>query len=559
MLTASVWRQQLAITACFPHRGSDWSAGNVRISLSGGLLVQDRVGARNDETKTRVFISYSRKDMAFADKLEAALKTRGFEVLIDRQEIYAFEDWWKRIEALIGGADAVVFVLSPDAVKSEVALKEVAHAASLSKRFAPIVCRPVDDAVVPEALRRLNFIFFDDPERFDQGADRLVEALGTDIGWVRQHTEYGEAERRWSAAGRPGGLLLRSPALEVAEYWIGSRPADAPEPTKEIRGFIAASRQGARSSQRLRRIALGSIFALMVIIILGLVGVIKQDFLKAEWLWWTVTRPYAAAQVWRYVLNAGQEQALETGQSFRECAQDCPEMVVVPAGSYSMGGERPYERPQHIVTISRAFAVSKYELTFTEWNACIKAGGCDGYTPNDQGFGRQERPVINVSWDDAQRYVGWLSEVTGRAYRLLSESEYEYAARGGTTTAYPWGDDIKLNGQVMANCIGCGSKWDGKQTAPVGSFRSNKFGLFDMVGNVFEWTADCRHDGYDGAPTNGSGWLADNGGDCSNRVGRGGSYGNPPVELRAGSRYGFTVGNRSVYVGFRVARTLLTP
>jgi hypothetical protein len=109
--------------------------------------------------KTKVFISYSRKDMAFADKLEAALKARGFEVLIDRQEIYAFEDWWRRIEALIGGADTVAFVLSPDAVKSDVALKEVAHAASLNKRFAPIVCRRVEDGTVPEALRRLNFIF----------------------------------------------------------------------------------------------------------------------------------------------------------------------------------------------------------------------------------------------------------------------------------------------------------------------------------------------------------------------------------------------------------------
>lgn len=172
------------------------------------LLVQDTLGARIVGTKTRVFISYSRKDMAFADQLEAALKARGFEVLIDRQEIYAFEDWWKRIQALIGNADTVVFVLSPDAAKSDVALKEVAHAASLNKRFAPIVCRHVDDAAVPDALRRLNFIFFDDPERFDESADKLADALRTDIGWIRQHTEYGEAERRWASAGRPNSLLL---------------------------------------------------------------------------------------------------------------------------------------------------------------------------------------------------------------------------------------------------------------------------------------------------------------------------------------------------------------
>ena len=208
--------------------------------------------------KARVFISYSRKDMAFADRLEAALKARGFEPLIDRTEIYAFEDWWKRIEALIGRADTVVFVLSPDAVASDVALKEVAHAASLNKRFAPIVCRRVEDGMVPEALRRLNFIFFDDPGRFEASADVLAEALQTDIGWIRQHTEFGEAAHRWSAAGRPRGLLLRSPVLEEAERWIASRPRGAPEPTAETHAFVTESRRG---TTRQRNILTGSLAA----------------------------------------------------------------------------------------------------------------------------------------------------------------------------------------------------------------------------------------------------------------------------------------------------------
>ncbi|MGB8279285.1 MAG: toll/interleukin-1 receptor domain-containing protein, partial [Methylovirgula sp.] len=130
-------------------------------------MIADAEQAPGTEPKARIFISYSRKDMAFADKLEAALKARGFEPLIDRTEIYAFEDWWKRIEALIARADTVVFVLSPDAVASDVALKEVAHAASLNKRFAPIVCRHVQAGATPEPLRRLNYIFFDDPARFE--------------------------------------------------------------------------------------------------------------------------------------------------------------------------------------------------------------------------------------------------------------------------------------------------------------------------------------------------------------------------------------------------------
>jgi hypothetical protein len=181
------------------------------------------------QPKAKVFISYSRKDMAFVDQLEAALRARGIEPLIDRSEIYAFEDWWKRIEALIARADTIVFVLSPDAVASEVALKELACATSWNKRFAPIVCRRVDADGVPEPLRRLNFIFFDDAAR----------------EWIRKHTEFGEAARRWTAAERPRGLLLHSPVLEEAERWIAARPEKAPAPTEETQTLIAESRGGA--------------------------------------------------------------------------------------------------------------------------------------------------------------------------------------------------------------------------------------------------------------------------------------------------------------------------
>jgi TIR domain len=218
-------------------------------------MTTDAVSAPDTQPKAKIFISYSRKDMAFADRLEAALKARGFEPLIDRTEIYAFEDWWQRIQALIGRADTIVFVLSPDAVTSDVALKEVSHGAALNKRFAPIVCRRVEDPAVPEPLRRLNFIFFDDPDRFEASTDQLSEALTTDIGWVRQHTDYGEAARHRVAAGRSGGLLLRSPALEEAERWIASRPHGAPEPTGDTQAFVAESRRGAT---RRRNILTGS-------------------------------------------------------------------------------------------------------------------------------------------------------------------------------------------------------------------------------------------------------------------------------------------------------------
>jgi formylglycine-generating enzyme required for sulfatase activity len=536
-------------------------AGHVQ--AQGDLLVQDTVGARSVETKTRVFVSYSRKDMAFADKLEAALRARGFDVLIDRQEIYAFEDWWKRIQALIGAADTVVFVLSPDAVKSDVALKEVTHAASLNKRFAPIVCRRVEDSAVPEALRRLNFIFFDDPERFGESAGRLAEALRTDIGWVRQHTEYGEAERRWSSAGRPRGLLLHSPTLEVAEYWIKSRPTGVPEPTKEMRDFVAASRQGARSAQRLKRIAQFSIFTLLIGVIVGLIGWINQAYILKQWQWHTTIRPFLATNVWPYVLTPEAEKKLKSKDRFRECApvphkDYCPEMVVLPAGSFMMGSptNEPEhnldEEPRHRVTIDKPFAVSKYEVTFDEWDICAAYGDCD-ITISDSSFGRGQRPVIEVTWDEAKTYVAWLSRVTGKHYRLLSEAEYEYATRAGSQTIYPWGNELGSNN---ANCKGCGSEWDDKRTAPVGSFAPNAFGLYDMVGNVAEWVEDCLHENYSEAPTDGSAWLGSS--NCTIHDVRGGSWFFVPETVRSAHRGWTPAVHRAFDLGFRIA-TVINP
>ena len=517
----------------------------------------DAAHAPNDQPKAKIFISYSRKDMSFADRLEAALKNRGFEPLIDRTEIYAFEDWWKRIEALIGRADTVVFALSPNSVKSDVALKEIAHAASLNKRFAPIVCRRVEDGVVPEVLRRLNFIFFTDPDHFDLSMEKLAEALETDIAWIRRHTEFGDAAHRWAEAGRPSGMLLRPPVLDQAEAWLAFRPGGAPRPTSETEAFIAESRKVILGTLRLRRIALGSIFALMMAVILGLVGWINQDSLKAQWHWYTVTRPYAAAQVWPYVLSAVREQALKSGASFMECSKDCPEMIVVPNGSFMMGGrngiDAELELPKHQVSFLRPFAVSKYEITFEDWDACVTGGGCNGYRANDW-WGRGQQPVVFVNWYDAQAYVAWLSAVTGKIYRLLSEAEYEYAARAGTETNYPWGDDF---GKDNGNCNGCGSKWDNRQTAPVGSFAPNRFGLYDMVGNVWEWTEDCSHESYRGAPTDGSAWVE--GGDCNVRMLRGGSWGLYPMTLHSSYRNGNNLGDRNITIGFRVARTLEYP
>ena len=229
------------------------------------MTTDARDQGKESAPNAKVFISYSRKDIDFADRLDAALRARGFEPLIDRTEIYAFEEWWKRIEALITHADTVVFVLSPDAVTSDVALREVSLAASLNKRFAPILFRPVEDKSIPQALAKLNFIFFDNAERFEQSADQLAVALNTDIAWIRQHTDFGEQARRWAQAKGASGLLLRSPVLEEAERWIASRPPGAPAATDETQAFIRQSRQGAT---RRRNVLTGSLAAGLVLALL---------------------------------------------------------------------------------------------------------------------------------------------------------------------------------------------------------------------------------------------------------------------------------------------------
>jgi formylglycine-generating enzyme required for sulfatase activity len=527
-------------------------------------MATDPVEARGKEVKSKVFISYSRKDMAFADRLEAALNARDFEVLIDREEIYAFEDWWKRIEALIGSADTVVFALSPDAVKSEVALKEIAYAASLSKRFAPIVCQRVEDSAVPEALRRLNFIFFDDTAQFAASTDKLAKALQTDIRWIRRHTEFGEAARRWIEGDRAGGLLLRPPVLDQAEAWMTFRPSSTPAPTEETAAFIAASRKAEVATRRQSRILNVALYTLLVSIILGLVGWINQSTIEAQWRWYSTVRPFLEANVRPFVLSADAERALMPKHTFRECAADqgkdyCPEMVVVPAGSFMMGspptekGRDAAEGPQHTVTIAKPFAVAKFQVTFDEWDTCVAYGDCPQGV-GDGGFGRGQRPVIFVTWDDAQRYAAWLSKMTGKPYRLLTEAEYEYAARAGAQTAYPWGDDV---GNNNANCKACGSEWDGSQTAPVGSFKPNAFGLHDMIGNAFEWVEDCVHGDYDGAPTDGSAWIE--GGNCTYHIDRGGSWNFAADSLRSAFRDSSTTGQRIDNLGFRVGRTLIAP
>jgi formylglycine-generating enzyme required for sulfatase activity len=259
------------------------------------------------------------------------------------------------------------------------------------------------------------------------------------------------------------------------------------------------------------------------------------------------------------------------GETFRDCPT-CPEMVVIPAGTFQMGspegepGRTEVEGPVHTVTFARPFAIARHEVTFDQWDACVRDGGCQ-HRPDDAGWGRGARPVIYVTWKDAKEYVQWLSRKTGQDYRLPGEAEWEYAARAGTKTARFWGEDPDAacryanvydethKGEQAAllplpkhNCN------DGyAPTAPVAQFEANAFGLNDMLGNVWEWTEDCWNDSYRGAPSDGSAWTK---GDCGRRVLRGGSWSLIPDFVRSAYRFWDVTGFRDYNSGFRPARTL---
>ena len=250
------------------------------------------------------------------------------------------------------------------------------------------------------------------------------------------------------------------------------------------------------------------------------------------------------------------------GEVFRDCdGMWCPELVVVPAGSYMMGSPESEARrdndegPRHRVRIAKPIAVGMYEVTFEEWDACRRGGGCS-HNPGDSGWGRGRRPVISVSWTDAQAYVKWLSRETGESYRLLSESEWEYMARAGTTGPFHFGATLST---AQANYDGNYTYGSGRKgryrerTEPVGSFPANAFGVHDVHGNVWEWVEDCWHDSYRGAPADGRAWTV--GGYCGRRMLRGGSWNFGPQGLRSAYRSRFTAGSRSLSAGFRVART----
>jgi formylglycine-generating enzyme required for sulfatase activity len=311
--------------------------------------------------------------------------------------------------------------------------------------------------------------------------------------------------------------------------------------TEKERTFIQAS----EAAERLERRRAWQSRALVALLFAAVVA-IPLAWWKGAWL---------DEQAYRYIhvqaLTTSQEGALTpSGTAFKECTH-CPAMVVVPAGKFVMGGPPDgkgdnQEYPQHDVAITRPFAVAQFEVSWDEWNVCARHGNCISDISTSGWEGRR-RPVINVTWRDAQEYVGWLRRITGKHYRLLTEAEWEYAARANETqsTHFPF-DDKQLGDYAWYEANSDG------QTHPVGEKKLNPFGLGDMHGNVAEWVEDCFHENYNGAPSDGSAWS----GNCNRRVIRGGHWQMRVRALRSASREWEVIDKRSNYVGFRVARSL---
>ena len=494
--------------------------------------------------KLKVFISYSRKDARFADELVAGLDVAGFAPYLDKHDIAPGEPWEERLGRLIGTADTVVFVISPDAVVSERCAWEVAETERLGKRLLPVVWRVVPEADVPERLKRLNYIFFSEGHSFARSLGDLSKALNTDLAWIREHTRLGELAVRWKAL-RGAEPLLRGREIDDAEAWLKRQQKGAPEPTPLHREFIAASRNAERVARSRARRTKALIGALALLLTTSGVGWWQQSWLREQYQWRVVMGPSVLSP------ETEKDKAAKPDSDFKECVHGCPTMIVVPAGKFTMGSHQEEyfynERPQREVTIAKPFAVGRTEITFGEWDICAAAGACPKVP--DYGWGRENRPVISVSWEEAKSYVAWLIRTTGKDYRLLSEAEWEYAARAGSQTLFSFGDHY----DALGDHAWFGENSD-RKTQPVARKKPNAFGLHDMHGNVWEWVEDQWHDDYTGAPTDGSAWIE---GGNAPRVFRGGAYENHhPDYLRSSQRNRVIPLERMRDVGFRVGRTL---
>jgi formylglycine-generating enzyme required for sulfatase activity len=525
-----------------------------------------------------IFISYASEDLERVLPLVNALEKTAWSVFWDRT-IPAGKTWRQVIGAEIQGCRTVIVVWTENSVNSEW-VQEEAEIGRRRKILVPVLLDKVEPPFGFGSIQAANLVAWRG-ENASPAFNRLVadiaavlgpapaamkEQEGTDaelLGSLRSDAE----ERRTAEEDRlreqererivARGANQRRVDLRLEQTWFQRRLALV----RRLYGPTMASA------------AVAVLITFIVILRWPTLQPNKETAVQAPLTSVESDKLISAAPEKQMeapkempqgpVAELKQEKQIATqfssvGKTFRDrlkSGTEGPEMVVVPAGSFQMGnvegGGEKDETPVHAVTIQKPFAIGRYEGTFDEYDQFAKA--TNRKLPADQGWGRGHRPVINVSWEDVNAYVKWLSEQTGKRYRLPTEADWEYAARAGKETAYWWGNDF-IKG--MANCNGCGSQWDNKQTAPVGSFKPNALGLYDTAGNVWEWVEDCYHENFAGAPSDGRAWLKEKEGQCDLRVLRGGSWNNTSWSLRSPYRFRYDLVRRNDFIGFRLAQDL---
>jgi formylglycine-generating enzyme required for sulfatase activity len=471
-----------------------------------------------------IFISYAEEDREQARRLAEALEAQGWSVFWDRT-ILPGKTWRQMIDTALHEARCVIVAWSEASILSSWVCEE-ADEGRERKVLVPVLLSAVKPPRGFRAIQAASLVNWDGrptAEEFQQ----LVSAVADILGPPKQ----------------PAAPRLPPERSEPVPAHKPESPAPRESPREK-------GRKGQGPTLWIAGLALGVVIAGLVAVQMR--GPESPQLEKAE----TAGKGPVVGEVPSPSAKSAKDvEALKPGSVFRDTLRDGssgPEMVSIPPGESRTGdiqgsGDAD-EQPVHWVRIPRPFAMGRYEVTFDEYNVFARATGRK--QPADEGWGRRRRPVINVSWEDARAYAQWLSEQTGKRYRLPTEAEWEYAARAGKETTYWWGNEV---GKNRTNCAGCGSQWDNKQTAPVGSFAPNPWGLHDTVGNVYEWVQDCWHENYAGAPEDASkAW--EEGGNCNLRVIRGGSWYDRPRYVRSAYRGGNGPDYRGSGLGFRLAQ-----
>jgi len=531
------------------------------------------------------FFSYAREDdddsdgtlSNIRDRIQKELrqllgrrKASGFKVWQDKTAISYGKLWELEIRRAVQESVFFVPIITPTAIKShyckfefDLFLKREAQL-HRSDLIFPILYIRVPDLENEALWRRSELLTIVGERQFadwrefrqlklqDEKEFRIaVEKFCNNIADTLRRPLTKEATKGLASVPSDSGSIKATPKLDASAPLVTARakhdsPVGLRPPAQDHRSvWEELTRRQIRSAIAIGAALIGALVCISLVVTLTTAP----------------TTPPQATVGKMTVLTPAAERLLKPKDTFRECDR-CPEMIVVPAGIFTMGspsdekGHTPAEEPQHTVTLPVKFAVGRFAVTFDEWDTCVALGGCK-HRPDDQRWGRVNRPVINVSWHDAQEYVSWLSATTKKTYRLLSESEREYVTRAGTTTPFWWGRTISTQ---QANydgryVYGDGSKGDWRQkTVPVDTFPANEWGLYQVHGNIWEWVQDCFYpEAYRKAPTDGSAYV---GIECASRVQRGGSWEDSPNYARSASRWTEVPEDRSSTAGLRVARTL---